>query len=126
MAFCRVAVTTSATLEPPEMVPTLLQCRINPKSREANSSAWQAACFVGPPGNGQGETGSTSCSLLIPTIDFDFSVTVCCPLLRARSKEFGMAYSMVKACRLVSTAMKARGVTKFPSPAPVIANHKKK
>ena len=37
-----------------------------------------------------------------------------------------MAYSMVKACRLVSTAMKARGVAKFPSPAPVIANHKKK
>jgi hypothetical protein len=25
-----------------------------------------------------------------------------------------MAYSMVKACRLVSTAMKARGVAKFP------------
>jgi hypothetical protein len=36
-----------------------------------------------------------------------------------------MAYCMVKACRLVSTAMKVRGVAKFPSPVPVRANQAK-
>ena len=36
-----------------------------------------------------------------------------------------MAYSMVKACRLVSTAIKARGVAKFPSLARARANKKK-
>jgi hypothetical protein len=37
-----------------------------------------------------------------------------------------MAYSIVKACRLVSTAMKARGVAKFPILARARANQKKK
>ena len=36
-----------------------------------------------------------------------------------------MAYSMVKACKLVSTAMKARGVAKFPSLARARANEEK-
>ncbi|KZS19512.1 putative Replication factor c subunit [Daphnia magna] len=36
------------------------------------------------------------------------------------------AYLMVKACKHVSTAMKARGVARNPIPAPVRANKTKK